>query len=148
MSDNGTQDSGSSVRLLIIGLVSVAIVIGLVLVVATVVDSSSPEAGEEKVNVLANSDDECVVCHSRTTPGIVDQYGHSSMAAAEVSCQDCHEVKEGYPGSSEHEGTFVLASPSTAMCEDCHTTEVAQFEQSRHGLLTAASDARLYRLHS
>lgn len=39
-----------------------------------------------------------------------------------------------YPGSVEHEGTFVLASPSTAMCENCHTSEVAQYNQSRHGL--------------
>jgi len=56
------------------------------------------------------------------------------MAAAEVACRDCHEVKQDYPGSVEHEGTFVLRSPSTAMCEKCHTAEVAQFNQSRHGL--------------
>jgi hypothetical protein len=86
------------------------------------------------VNALADSDDECVVCHKRTTPGIVEQDGHSTMAAAEVSCQDCHEVKADYPGAVEHEGTFVLGSPSTAMCEKCHTTETAQFNQSRHGL--------------
>jgi len=134
MSDNDTQSTASPVRLLIIGLVAVAIVIGLALVVLTVVNSSSSEAEQEKVNVLANSKDDCVVCHSRTTPGIVDQYGHSTMAAAEVACQDCHEVEEGYPGATEHEKTFVLASPSTAMCEKCHTSEVAQYEQSRHAL--------------
>jgi len=134
VSDNDTQSTASPVRLLIIGLVAVAIVIGLALVVLTVVNSSSSEAEQEKVNVLANSKDDCVVCHSRTTPGIVDQYGHSTMAAAEVACQDCHEVEEGYPGATEHEKTFVLASPSTAMCEKCHTSEVAQYEQSRHAL--------------
>ena len=68
-----------------------------------------------------------------TTPGIVEQYGHSSMAGAEVSCQDCHEVKADYPGAEEHEGTYVLGSPTTAMCEKCHQ-EVAQFNHSRHGL--------------
>jgi len=97
--------------------------------------SITPTAGETaRVNALADSDNECVVCHQRTTPGIVEQYGHSTMAAAEVSCEDCHEVEDGYPGSVEHEGTYVLGSPSTAMCEKCHTAEVAQFNQSRHSI--------------
>jgi hypothetical protein len=34
----------------------------------------------------------------------------------------------------EHEGTYVLNQPTTAMCEECHQTEVAQFNQSRHAL--------------
>ena len=134
MNENDTQNGGKSVRLLIIGLVAVVVVIGLALVVLTVVRSSALDTEPEKVNVLADSNNECVVCHRRTTPGIVDQYGHSAMAGAEVACQDCHEVDEEYPGATEHEDTFVLASPSTAMCEKCHTSEVAQYEQSRHGL--------------
>lgn len=71
-------------RLLIIGFVAVIILIGLVFVVATIINSSQPEGEDEKVNALANSDDECVVCHRRTTPGIVEQYGVSTMAVAEV----------------------------------------------------------------
>ncbi len=127
-----------SSRVLIIGLVAVIVVLGFALVTATLNRSATPTAEPhirpERVNVLADSDNECVVCHTNTTPGIVEQYGHSSMAAAEVSCQDCHEVEEGYPGSTPHEGTHVLGSPSTAMCEKCHTQQVAQFNQSRHGL--------------
>lgn len=119
---------------LIIGLVAVIIVLGGALIVMAI-GRAGPEAGAaERVNVLTNSDDECVVCHERTTPGIVAQYGHSSMAAAEVACRDCHEVAGTYPGASEHEGTYVLGSPTTTMCEKCHTQEVAQFNQSRHSL--------------
>jgi hypothetical protein len=88
----------------------------------------------EGVDALANSNDECVVCHRRTTPGIVEQYGHSSMAAAEVTCRNCHEVAANYPGALEHEGTHVLGSPTTAMCQPCHGQEVAQYYQSRHSL--------------
>jgi hypothetical protein len=47
---------------------------------------------------------------------------------------DCHEVAADHPAAVEHEGTFVMASPSAAICEECHTTQVAQFNQSRHGL--------------
>jgi len=135
MSENASEGGWSSWRLLIVGLVVVLIMIGLVMVVLAITDSSTATAaGEERINALANSDNECVVCHERTTPGIVQQYGVSTMAAAEVSCEDCHEVPEGHAGSVEHEGTYVLPSPSTAMCDNCHTNEVAQYNQSRHGL--------------
>jgi hypothetical protein len=139
MSENQTPPDESksgwhSWRLLIIGFAAVIILVGLVFVVATITNASQPEGEEERVNALANSDDECVVCHSRTTPGIVEQYGVSTMAIAEVACVDCHEVKADYPGSVEHEGVYVLPSPSSAMCDRCHTSEVAQYNQSRHGL--------------
>lgn len=136
MSENGNEATGGwrTWRLLIVGLVAVLIVVGIVFVAATIAQSSAPAEAEERVDALANSDDECVVCHRRTTPGIVEQYGVSTMATAEVACQDCHEVDAGYPGAVEHEGGYVLATPSTAMCERCHTAEVAQYDQSRHGL--------------
>ena len=134
MSNNDAQPQSNATRLLILGLVAVIIVLGLTLVVLSISQGGEAAESDEPVNVLADSDDECVVCHSNNTPGIVDQYGHSTMAAAEVSCQDCHEVEEGYPGSVEHEGTYVLGTPTTAMCEDCHAAEVAQFNQSRHAL--------------
>ena len=120
-------------RLFIFGLVAVAIVLGFALVVRAIGDSNTVTS-EESVNVLANSNNECVVCHTRTTPGIVDQYGHSTMAAAEVSCQDCHSVDRDYPGAVEHEDGYVLTTPTTAMCAQCHDAEVAQFNASRHGL--------------
>lgn len=120
-------------KLFIFGILSVIIVLGFALVVRAI-GSSIAVAETEQVNVLANSNNDCVVCHTRTTPGIVDQYGHSTMAAAEVTCQDCHEVEANYPGSVAHEGTNVLASPTSAMCADCHEVEVAQYNASRHGL--------------
>lgn len=133
MSSESPQNTFQSARLLIVSLVAVIIVVSLVLVIMAV-GGAGDSAESEEVNVLANSDDECVVCHSRTTPGIVEQYGHSTMAAAEVTCRDCHEVEANYPGSVEHEGTWVLNQPTTAMCETCHEAEVAQYNQSRHGL--------------
>ncbi|NDJ51491.1 MAG: nitrate reductase [Chloroflexi bacterium] len=121
-------------RILIAALAGVIVVISIVLVVQVVGQGgqSIEEVGD--VNVLENSSNECVTCHENNTPGIVEQYGHSSMAAAGVSCEDCHEVEADYPGSVEHEGTHVLQQPTTAMCENCHEQEVAQFNQSRHAL--------------
>lgn len=120
-------------RLLIVGLLAVAIVLGFALV-AVIVGRTGAPADSRPVDALASSDNECVVCHRRTTPGIVSQYGHSTMAAAEVLCEDCHEVSADYPGAVEHEGAYVLGQPTTAMCAECHQTEVAQYNASRHGL--------------
>ena len=132
---NTSKRPMQTARLLIAGLAAVIVIMGVALIAMVVSRSAvTPAEQEEEVNVLADSENECVVCHTRTTPGIVEQYGHSTMAAAEVTCQDCHEVEADYPGAVEHEGTNVLRSPTTAMCETCHAPEVAQFNQSRHGL--------------
>lgn len=130
---SGAQSPWQSLRLLILGMVVTIIVLGITITIMAV-GSSGAAATEERVNVLADSDDECVTCHANTTPGIIEQYGHSTMAAAEVTCRDCHEVEADYPGSVAHEGTYVLNTPTTAMCTDCHQAEVAQFNQSRHAL--------------
>ncbi len=135
MNQPESPSSVQSARVLIIGLVAVIVVLGLALIMQVIGQSRSPAVSEaDRPDALANSQNECVVCHRRTTPGIVEQYGHSTMAGAEVACQDCHEVASDYPGAEEHEGTYVLASPTPAMCEECHTAEVAQYTASRHGI--------------
>jgi hydroxylamine dehydrogenase len=124
----------SSARLLIIGVVAVIVVFGLALIVMAL-GSSAPAAEEaQRADALSSSSDECVTCHRRATPGIVEQFGVSTMAAAEVTCRNCHEVEASYPGAVEHEGTHVLPQPTTAMCQPCHTAEVAEYNQSRHAL--------------
>lgn len=124
-----------SSRVLIISLTATVVVLALALILLTIVRSAAPGGqAPKRVNVLASSTNACVTCHKRSTPGIVEQYGHSTMAAADVICQDCHEVAADYPGAIDHEGTSVLTVPTTAMCQKCHTTEVAQFNQSRHAL--------------
>jgi len=145
------KSSGSFPRLLVAGLVVVAAVLGLALVILAIGQSRTTVEQAAAVDALATSTDDCVVCHRRSTPGIVEQYGKSTMAAAEVECRDCHEVASDYPGAVEHEGTFVLSQPTPARCERCHTREVAQFYQSRHSLpayvamtgTTGLSDAHL-----
>jgi hydroxylamine dehydrogenase len=133
MAEAECQGGLRSVRLLIIGLAAVIVVLGGALIVMAI-GRAGGETRTERVDALAGSTNECVVCHRRTTPGIVEQYGHSTMAAAEVTCQNCHEVSADYPGAVAHEGTHVLNSPTTAMCEQCHVQQVAQYNQSRHGL--------------
>jgi hydroxylamine dehydrogenase len=133
MSESNAERNPFWGRLLVIGVTAIILIVGLSWVILTIGQTNEP--GETaRVNALETSSNECVVCHSRTTPGIIEQYGHSTMAGAEVSCEDCHEVDADYPGATEHEDTYVLNQPSAAMCEKCHVVEVAQFNQSRHAL--------------
>jgi hydroxylamine dehydrogenase len=128
-----TQTGSKFPRVLIIGLVGVLVVLGLLLALrltAQPVETSNATPPD----VLANSNDRCVTSHRQASPGITQQYGHSTMAAAKVTCSNCHEVAANYPGSVEHQGTYVMRSPSPAMCQQCHQAEVAQFNQSRHAL--------------
>jgi hypothetical protein len=120
-------------RTLIIGFVVVIVVLGVALIILAIGQAGEPVDLQE-VDVLENSTDVCVTCHREASPGIVNQFGHSTMAAAEVTCRDCHEVNVDYPGAVEHEGDYILASPTTSMCEKCHEAEVAQFNQSRHSI--------------
>ncbi len=131
--ENDARSPLESSRTLIIGLVVVVLVLGLALVSMAVGSSKAPVT-TERVNVLATSGDDCVNCHRKSSPGIVEQYGHSTKAAAGVTCQDCHSVAADYPGAVEHQGGYVLNQPTTAICEQCHAAQVAQFEQSRHAL--------------
>jgi hydroxylamine dehydrogenase len=119
---------------LVLGLVSLVILAGVILIFRLTAVPALPAAGEILPDALANSSDSCVTCHRNATPGIVHQYGSSKMAVARVTCRDCHEVKAGYPGSEEHEGSNILKSPTTATCQRCHQAEVAQYNQSRHSL--------------
>jgi hydroxylamine dehydrogenase len=120
-------------RVLIVGLLAVLFFGGIILMIMLIGSKGTP-VEPIAVNALANSTDACVVCHAEQTTGIVEQFSFSTMASANVTCRDCHQVETGYPGSEDHYGDVILASPTSARCERCHRVEVAEFNQSRHGL--------------
>jgi hypothetical protein len=130
----------NNLRLLIGGLVITGL---LLLSFALMLTFTSQETAsgeippaQELLADLSDSDDECVVCHINHTPGIVNQYVSSDHFANNVSCANCHEVEEDYPGGVQHpEADFwVLPKSSPAQCETCHKEQVQQFNLSRHAL--------------
>ena len=98
-------------RVTVISLIVLVLAMSFVIAFLTV-NRSIEDASPAKTNVLVNSNNECVACHRTATPGIVSQYGVSSMASANVKCQDCHQVQSDYPGAIEHEGTFIFKFPN------------------------------------
>jgi len=131
-------DAMSRQRVLVTAVIATILFIGLAAVLAVIfrpVDTGRVESGAiVRQNVLVGSANACVQCHANSTPGIVEQFGHSTMAAADVKCEDCHVVTADYPNAIEHEGTYVVNSPTPALCQKCHAQEVAQFNASRHSL--------------
>jgi hypothetical protein len=131
-------ESLSKARLLVLAVV----ITGVIFVLAGIFISAESSEGNDDLSpedLLANmseSDDECVVCHTNHTPGIVNQYGLSDHFKNGVSCANCHEVDEDYPGATQHpeEDFYVLAKSSPAKCETCHREQVQQFNLSRHAL--------------
>ena len=59
------------IRTWLLGLIGVIVVAALVLVIVAV-GAGTLQSAEESVDALADSNDECVVCHRDETPGIVE----------------------------------------------------------------------------
>ena len=79
----------------------------------------------------------CVDCHRVVTPGQVADWKESRHAHVGVSCVDCHSVPADSPMATQHEtleGTSVYVSVlvSPAVCGNCHSAAVEQFNQSGH----------------
>jgi len=136
-----TQDGiFRSKRVFFIGLLALVMILGITLLVIAACTSSTPsntlDNNDEngRVDWLIDSLDPCVICHRVMTPGIVQQFGYSTMAAAGNTCRDCHEVEADHPEAEAHQGFFRIIRPTPLMCQSCHETEVAQFYQSRHSL--------------
>ena len=58
--------------------------------------------------------------------GMPDDWAHSSHAAAQVQCADCHGKDEAW-----------LPKPDHQACESCHKNEVRTFMEGKHGMRLA-----------
>ena len=79
----------------------------------------------------------CIDCHKQVSPGQIADWKNSRHAHVGVSCIDCHQVPADSPMATQHEtlnGTdiFVSVLVSPAVCGNCHTAAVEQFNHSGH----------------
>ncbi|SMF01726.1 multiheme c-type cytochrome [Desulfovibrio gilichinskyi] len=129
----------------VIKLVIAGMVITLSVAVAYAAQTTAPFpnlAPKELVVKRGFSKDatNCIECHAKKTPGIVDDWKSGKMAHATVSCYDCHVVEKTSPMASQCEGlkgTKIFISPmvSSKTCSRCHPQEVDQFLKSGHAKL-------------
>ncbi len=136
------------------GVMALGLVLGLSVLVLQVpqVSAQSSAAAAKLVNPNLGRKDlvvhrgysedakNCIECHAKKTPGIVENWKNGKMAHATVSCYDCHVVEKDSPMASQCEGvrgTKVYTSPmvSSKTCSRCHPREVDSFLKSGHARL-------------
>jgi len=79
---------------------------------------------------------ECVKCHKKNNPGIVQQWGSSAHYGANVGCYECHAADPKDPDAYIHDGKKVkkhisiIVSPRD--CANCHEKTAKEMEESHH----------------
>ena len=79
---------------------------------------------------------ECIACHKKNNPGIIQQWGDSKHYRAKVGCYECHKADPKDPDAFIHDDKKVkkhisiIVSPKD--CANCHEREVEQFTSSHH----------------
>jgi hydroxylamine dehydrogenase len=79
---------------------------------------------------------ECVECHTKSTPNIVSDWQLSKHSQNEVDCSVCH--------GDNHRGLDDVAKaqiPTPETCANCHDEKVEQFKAGKHAAAWAAMKA-------
>jgi hypothetical protein len=93
-------------------------------------------AGREPLSeILAVTPDEshqCIDCHKKDNPGIIDHWKGSTHARRGVACVECHQAQNGDVDGFDHYGAHIATVVTPKDCAECHATEAAEFAQSHH----------------
>jgi hydroxylamine dehydrogenase len=79
---------------------------------------------------------DCVKCHTKVTPGIVNDWKLSKHSQNEVDCSVCHGDKHNSPSNVN-----LVEIPTPETCRTCHETQVAQYSKGKHALGWASMNA-------
>src|SRR6266571_2897408 len=81
---------------------------------------------------VSEAGQQCLDCHSNTTPGLVEQWQSSAHAKKGVDCYSCHQAAAKDPAAFDHYGQKIAVIVTPNYCARCHKEEAAQFEKSHH----------------
>lgn len=86
---------------------------------------------------------ECIDCHKKVTPGIVEQFLSGKMGQSEdVDCSSCHGDK--HKGMDD---AHLAEIPTPETCADCHEDQVEQFKAGKHAFAWIAMKAMPMVMH-
>jgi cytochrome c553 len=80
--------------------------------------------------------DKCVSCHTKETPGAVQDWKLSKHSEAGVSCSECHGGKHK---SAKDVDKVLIPTPDT--CAKCHEDRVKEYKKGKHAAAWAAMKA-------
>lgn len=75
---------------------------------------------------------QCLGCHTVSTPGLVEQWKSSAHARSSVDCYSCHEPNDNDPATFDHYGLKIAVIVTPKYCARCHAKETEQFAASHH----------------
>lgn len=79
---------------------------------------------------------ECIGCHQKVTPGVVQQHLEGKMGKKGIDCSACH-------GSAHKkmDDANLAKMPTPAVCAGCHKKQADQFSAGKHNLAWIASSS-------
>jgi len=132
---------------ILIAVLSLTFLASLVLVQWLEVARRAQEAGLSRQHVAVPvSSRQCVECHQKTEPGIIDHWMGSTHAVKGVGCVECHLAHTDDVDSFVHYGKTIATVVTPLDCSRCHKREYEQFAGSHHakgGNILASLDNRL-----
>lgn len=81
--------------------------------------------------VPASSKD-CVDCHTKSSPGIVEHWKGSEHSKKGVGCTDCHQADKTDADAFQHYGQTIATIVTPKDCGRCHVEVAAEFGRSHH----------------
>lgn len=100
------------------------------------ISQTSMGAVDSPPKTFSEETKECVECHKKKNPSIVQQWGDSKHYRAKVGCYECHKADEGDSDAFLHDDKKVKKLISTIVspkdCANCHEKEVDEFTSSHH----------------
>lgn len=107
--------------------------ISVVLMISTGLVSASVKSPPKEISKETK---ECVTCHMKNNPGIVQQWGNSKHYGANVGCYECHaadakDIDVFAHGKKKHKKNIsIIVSPKD--CSNCHEKAAKEMTTSRH----------------
>src|SRR6266542_3043816 len=88
--------------------------------------------GQRPAPVVPADSKECVECHAKVSPVIVEQWSDSKHALRGIGCVGCHRADEKDVDAFIHKGVRIATIVSPKDCARCHPKEVKEQAASRH----------------
>jgi len=80
--------------------------------------------------------DDCITCHQKITPFVVQDWKLSRHSAEEIGCAECHGAEHTSAADVEKVKTVTAST-----CGECHDEQLAQFSRGKHSVAWAAMEA-------
>jgi hydroxylamine dehydrogenase len=117
----------------IIGLLGATFLVSLVFVQWMEVVRKQAEVGGTHAHIpIPAKSRNCIECHGKQSPGIIDHWKGSTHAAKGVGCVECHQADKADVDGFSHYGEFIATIVTPRDCSKCHEHEYNEFEHSHH----------------